>query len=92
MQRGVLEGCARGAGATVAELYPDSSDPELEDEEKCHPGELEPDFSGDGWADWDEDCHGPIDSNSNRKDYPENFKWSCCGAVGTYAEGCEEAE
>lgn len=39
------------------------------------------------FADWDEDCHGPMDSKQNRDEYPENFLWSCCEADGM-AEGC----
>jgi hypothetical protein len=50
---------------------------------------MEVDWSGDFWADTDEDCHGPIDSDENRSEYPEGFKWSCCGQLGD-APGCEE--
>lgn len=81
-------GCTKGPGEDIDDKYPDSSEAELEDGERHHTGELEPDFEGDAWADWDEDCHGPIDSNTNRKEYPDGFKWSCCDQVGTYAEGC----
>ncbi|KAG6877439.1 hypothetical protein C0993_007247 [Termitomyces sp. T159_Od127] len=57
------------------------------EEEECsfHPGELEVDE--DEFADWDEFCHGPKDSAHNRGEYPENFKWTCCGGNGK-AEGC----
>jgi hypothetical protein len=41
------------------------------------------------FVDWDEDCHGPMDTRSNRRDYPENFKWDCCYEDGTM-EGCRE--
>lgn len=30
------------------------------------------------FVDWDEDVHGPMDTPQNRRDYPENFTWSCC--------------
>ncbi|KAF7327394.1 hypothetical protein MKEN_00317100 [Mycena kentingensis (nom. inval.)] len=46
-----------------------------------HPGDLECEY--DRFVDWDEDCHGPMDSRANRRDYPENFTWSCCDADGT---------
>ncbi|KAG6906175.1 hypothetical protein DXG01_015438 [Tephrocybe rancida] len=53
-----------------------------ESDEEC---ELEVDESG--FVDWDEDCHGPMDSSDNRRQYPENFKWTCCEQDGR-AEGC----
>lgn len=43
------------------------------------------------WEDWDEDCHGPMDTKSNRREYPENFKWSCCKENGN-SGGCREDE
>ncbi|KAG6817277.1 hypothetical protein H0H87_010939 [Tephrocybe sp. NHM501043] len=54
--------------------------------EECsfHPGELEVD-EGE-FADWDERCHGPMDSAHNRRECPENFKWTCCDEDGR-AEG-----
>ncbi|EEB87969.1 hypothetical protein MPER_14459, partial [Moniliophthora perniciosa FA553] len=36
---------------------------------------------------WDEDCHGPMDTEENRKEFPENFKWSCCNEDGTKNQG-----
>lgn len=36
-----------------------------------HPGEMEPDYEGDSWADHDEDCHGTINSNALRREYPD---------------------
>jgi hypothetical protein len=51
-------------------------------------GETEPDWEGDFWADHDEDCHGKIDSDWARKEYPEGFVYDCCGAPGD-DEGCQ---
>ncbi|KAF7330221.1 hypothetical protein MVEN_02459200 [Mycena venus] len=53
-----------------------------EDEEECtfHPGELE--VNEAKFPDWDEDCHGPMDSEHNREQYPENFSWTCCNGDG----------
>ncbi|EAU92377.1 hypothetical protein CC1G_00596 [Coprinopsis cinerea okayama7 len=56
-----------------------------EDECTFHPGELEEDE--EGFADWDEDCHGPKDTPENRIQYPHEFKWTCCDEDGT-APGC----
>jgi hypothetical protein len=39
------------------------------------------------FVDWEEDTHGPMDSASNRQDYPDNFRWTCCDKDGT-REGC----
>ncbi|MDI1492373.1 MAG: hypothetical protein OHK93_003587 [Ramalina farinacea] len=50
-----------------------------------HDGELE--VNEDMFADHDEDCHGPMDSEQNRIDYPEGFAWSCCNEDGSNA-GC----
>ena len=41
----------------------------------------------ESFADWDEDVHGPMDSSINRREYPENFMWSCCEGDG-YSDGC----
>uniref|UniRef100_A0A0W0F7W9 Uncharacterized protein n=1 Tax=Moniliophthora roreri TaxID=221103 RepID=A0A0W0F7W9_MONRR len=41
----------------------------------------------DNFVDWDEDCHGPMDTEENRKEFPENFKWSCCNEDGV-SQGC----
>ncbi|KAG5653643.1 hypothetical protein H0H81_011745 [Sphagnurus paluster] len=55
------------------------------DECSFHPGELE--VNEEEFADWDEACHGPMDTSANRRDYPENFTWSCCEEINT-VEGC----
>ncbi|KAH7384146.1 hypothetical protein DE146DRAFT_739771 [Phaeosphaeria sp. MPI-PUGE-AT-0046c] len=52
-----------------------------------HSGRTEPDFDGDFWADHDENCHGIIDSDFCREEYPEGFRWSCCDKLGDQ-EGC----
>lgn len=41
----------------------------------------------DFWADHDEDCHGLIDTEEMREEFPEGFTWNCCDQVGT-APGC----
>ncbi|KAL8656480.1 MAG: hypothetical protein Q9226_002653 [Calogaya cf. arnoldii] len=53
-----------------------------------HNGELKCDYGSDMWADEDEDCHGPIDTASNRIEYPEGFYYDCCKQDGT-ARGCQ---
>eukprot|EP01084_Bolivina_argentea_P023850 44544_1 len=53
---------------------------------KYHPGDLEVDWYA--WPDHDEECHGRIDTNANRREYPENFKWNCCDEQGNES-GCE---
>ncbi|KAJ7352326.1 hypothetical protein DFH08DRAFT_84448 [Mycena albidolilacea] len=57
------------------------------DDEECtfHPGEMEVDE--EKFDDWDEGCHGPIDTEHTRKEFPENFSWTCCDGDGT-TEGC----
>ena len=55
-----------------------------------HDGELEVDW--DAWPDRDEQCHGPIDTKTHRREIPEGFTWSCCGKNGTFAEGCCRVE
>ncbi|KAI0388961.1 hypothetical protein F5Y17DRAFT_463203 [Xylariaceae sp. FL0594] len=52
-----------------------------------HPGELECDWYSEEWADWDENCHGPIDTKENRLDYPNGFTWDCCDRPGS-RRGC----
>lgn len=52
-------------------------------------GELE--LNEDEWPDWDEDVHGPMDTEENRRQFPENFTWSCCDRDGTQP-GCTEGE
>ncbi|KAI0010890.1 hypothetical protein F4779DRAFT_616153 [Xylariaceae sp. FL0662B] len=39
------------------------------------------------WEDWDENCHGPMDSGENKVEYPEAFVWDCCDKIGT-RRGC----
>ena len=48
-------------------------------------GEMETDDAE--WPDHDEDIHGIIDSEESRKEYPENFTWTCCGRRGD-EQGC----
>ena len=55
--------------------------------ERYHPGELEQDDDSDFWADHDERCHGLIDELKG--EYPEGFKWTCCGEKGDQSSGCE---
>jgi len=57
------------------------------EEEECsfHPGELE--VNEEEFVDWDENCHGPMDTTENRRSYPENFIWTCCEGNGR-SEGC----
>ncbi|KXX77416.1 hypothetical protein MMYC01_206057 [Madurella mycetomatis] len=52
-----------------------------------HNGSLEPDYDSEFWADHDENCHGVIDSDFCREEYPEGFIWSCCDKIGT-EPGC----
>ncbi|KAH8159417.1 hypothetical protein CIB48_g8840 [Xylaria polymorpha] len=61
----------------------DNSDKDCE----YHNGELEVDYEADVWADHDEDCHGTIDTDENRIENPEGFRWSCCRKLG-YHNGC----
>lgn len=51
----------------------------------CFTGEIEVDEAS--FVDWDEDCHGPMDTLANRRSYPENFVWTCC-EENTESEGC----
>ncbi|KAF5647523.1 uncharacterized protein FTJAE_1579 [Fusarium tjaetaba] len=59
------------------------------DKDACcyHWGELEPDYDADIWADHDENCHGTIDTESMRVEYPEGFVWNCCDKPGD-EDGC----
>jgi hypothetical protein len=43
---------------------------------------LDVDWDGDFWADHDEDCHGTIDSEELREEYPDGYRWSCCNMLG----------
>lgn len=49
---------------------------------------MEPDDESDFWADHDENCHGTIDSDWAREEYPDGFVWTCCDRLGT-APGCK---
>jgi hypothetical protein len=89
---GSAHGCKKGPGDGIDEMYATSPEPELDEEDTHHPGELEVDYEGDVWADHDERCHGPIDTKTNRRENPDGFVWSCCGAQGTFAEGCSDTK
>eukprot|EP00746_Dinoflagellata_sp_MGD_P165909 gnl/MRDRNA2_/MRDRNA2_95459_c0_seq1.p1 gnl/MRDRNA2_/MRDRNA2_95459_c0~~gnl/MRDRNA2_/MRDRNA2_95459_c0_seq1.p1 ORF type:complete len:290 (+),score=54.34 gnl/MRDRNA2_/MRDRNA2_95459_c0_seq1:125-994(+) len=56
-----------------------------------HPGKLEVDWQSEYWADHDEGCHGPIDTNANRQEFPDGFRWSCCDKLGD-EDGCVSGE
>lgn len=49
---------------------------------------LDVDYDGDIWADHDERCHGPMDTEENRSQFPEGFIYECCNGDGS-AEGCK---
>ncbi|KAL5089258.1 hypothetical protein Trisim1_005821 [Trichoderma cf. simile WF8] len=55
-----------------------------------HNGELEVNDMDDFWADHDEDCHGIIDTDEMREEFPEGFIWTCCDKNGE-ALGCRWA-
>lgn len=83
----------RAGGGAAAAGGPGSVEPAgrdtssgSESEERYHPGEAECDF--DSFEDWDERCHGPMDSKVNRRQFPESFLWSCCGGA-LNSRGCE---
>ena len=40
------------------------------------------------WVDHDEDCHGPIDEDEMKVEYPEGFRWDCCEEHAD-SKGCE---
>eukprot|EP01084_Bolivina_argentea_P133966 236392_1 len=86
-KQGNDSGCElRSRPATpISEKYA-TSEPSLDDEEYYHPGELEVD--SDEWPDHEEETHGPIDTGTNRAEYPNGFVWSCCGKYGTFTQGC----
>jgi hypothetical protein len=52
-------------------------------------GELEVDE--DSFADHDEDVHGPMDTEENRANFPDNFIWTCCDGTGS-TPGCVQDE
>ncbi|CAL8583818.1 hypothetical protein XPA_009435 [Xanthoria parietina] len=43
-----------------------------------HPEETEVDYDAATWVDHDEDCHGTIDSEEMRREFPEAFIYPCC--------------
>lgn len=49
---------------------------------------MEVDYERDFWADHDENCHGRIDSDESRKEYPGGFIWSCCEQICEGSTGC----
>ena len=51
---------------------------------------MEPNYDDDFWADHDENCHGIIDTDEMRKEYPEGFLYTCCDKDGE-AKGCARA-
>ena len=51
---------------------------------------MQVDWDSDTWIDWDQRCHGKIDSNVNRREYPDGFVWTCCGKSGERS-GCESS-
>lgn len=51
-------------------------------------GELEPDYESDFWADHDENCHGTINTDEMREEFPDGFEWTCCEQLGS-APGCK---
>ncbi|KAI4867798.1 hypothetical protein F4820DRAFT_445621 [Hypoxylon rubiginosum] len=54
---------------------------------KFHNGDLEVDDEDDFWADHDENCHGEIDTEGMREEFPDGFAWDCCGKKGN-TTGC----
>jgi hypothetical protein len=64
----------------------DDDNDDDDDDERHHPGKLEVDLESSTWDDWD---HGKMDSDANRREYPEGFVWDCCDQTGD-ADGCEE--
>lgn len=47
-----------------------------------------PDYDSHVWADHDERCHGTINSEWCRKEYPDGYMWECCEGTGPHAVGC----
>lgn len=50
-------------------------------------GNLLPDYDADVWADHDENCHGVIDTDEMRMEFPDGFVWDCCDKPG-HRRGC----
>jgi hypothetical protein len=61
------------------------------DDQACryHDEGLEEDEGADFFADHDEDCHGRIDDDWTKTEYPEGYQWTCCEQSGT-VWGCRE--
>ncbi|KAG2122764.1 hypothetical protein DEU56DRAFT_831229 [Suillus clintonianus] len=74
--------------ANCEEEY-DVSDERDDEECRYHSGNLEVDE--DFFADHDERCHGPMDTEENRASFPEGFIWDCCDE-DTVSEGCETGQ
>ncbi|XPS70107.1 hypothetical protein M3J09_002349 [Ascochyta lentis] len=54
---------------------------------RWHEGHLVYDPESDVWDDMEEATWGQHDTQDMREEYPEGFKWSCCGLQGD-EEGC----
>ena len=67
----------------------DGDDEEAAKARYYHPGKSEVDEAS--FEDWDERCHGPMDSKTNRRQFPECFIWSCCGGT-LESRGCTRRE
>ncbi|KAI0360093.1 hypothetical protein OH77DRAFT_1419483 [Trametes cingulata] len=67
----------------------DAGEEREEDECRYHTGEL--DVDEEVFVDWDDWVHGPKDTEENRRQFPENFVWTCCEEDGTHP-GCTEQE
>ena len=93
-KRGDESGCSeRSRPATpLSEKYATSPEPLLDESEFYHCGCLDVDWDFDVWGDTDEEIHGRINTKTNRIKFPKGFKWSCCGKIGTFAEGCTRIE
>lgn len=74
--------------ANCEEEY-DVSDERDEEECRYHTGCL--DVDEEFFADHDERCHGPMDTEENRAQFPEGFNWDCCGG-DALSEGCETGQ
>lgn len=48
---------------------------------------MEIDYDDPTWDDWDERCHGTMDTEENQEEHPEGFIWDCCDKGGT-EPGC----
>jgi hypothetical protein len=68
-----------GVSGTAAAAAAPPPPPSKSRRGRYHPGECEP--TEEMYCDYDEDCHGPIDSRENRQEFPDQFVWSCCGAT-----------